>query len=111
MIRIGRHDQRLTFQRVTTTTDAMGSVTEAWADLCTLWGKVSADKSTEDVEAGQRTGRESLIVETRADTKSRAITATDRLRWNGRDYDLSPPRSFPAGRPERIEFTATGRAN
>jgi len=111
MIRSGRHDQRLTFQRLTVTTDAIGSVIESWAAVCTVWGEVRSEKTEEGVESSQRTGRASYIVVTRADTRTRTLTASDRLRWNGMDFDLSPPRPIPAGRPERIEFTATGRAN
>ena len=111
MIRSGRHDQRLAFQRLVTTTDAIGSVVESWADVCTVWGEVRIEKSEEGVESSQRTGRATYIVVTRADARTRTLTASDRLRWNGADYDLSPPRPIPAGRPEKIEFTATGRAN
>jgi head-tail adaptor len=111
VIRAGRHDQKLIFQRLTTASDAMGSVTETWANAITVWGMVQADRSVEGLQSGQRTGHQIFTVTVRADSKTRTITATDRLRWDGREFDLSPPRPVPAGRPERIEFTATGRSN
>jgi hypothetical protein len=72
---------------------------------------VRADRSVEGVEAGQRLGQQIFIITTRADSKTRTITATDRLSWNKRHFNLSPPRPIPGGRPERIEFTATGKSN
>ncbi len=110
-MRIGTYDQRLTFQRLSTTTDAMGSVIESWTDVFTVWGKVQVDKSDEGMESGQRTGKQAIIISVRSNSKTTTLTSTDRLYWKGKDFNLSPPRPFPAGRPERIEFSAMARSN
>ncbi len=106
----GTHDQRLAFDHLTATTDEMGSVTEEWVEVAAVWGEVIADKSEESVQASQRTGSQILIMRVRADEFTRNIQAKDRVRWKEQIFDLSPPRPTPAGRPEFIEFTATGEA-
>lgn len=111
MMRAGRHDQKLIFERLITTPDQMGSVQEVWAPFHTCWGNVQIDKSDEARDAGQRTGTQIFLVTTRADSKTMTLTATDRLAWKDREFDLSPPRPTPAGRPEHIEFSATARSN
>lgn len=88
---IGQLDQRITFQRITTTSDGAGGSTVAWANLpsnATVWAKVQTRVG--------RVGRE-VMVEGRMTAQSPVtftvhyrgdVSEMDRIVWAGENYQI-----------------------
>jgi SPP1 family predicted phage head-tail adaptor len=56
MTQIGEFNRRITFQSSTKTSDSMGGFTETWADVVTVWTKMTTHRSDESVQAMATTG-------------------------------------------------------
>jgi len=109
----GKRDRLITFQRNGGTTDAFGGQSEAWAALTvgTWAGSEWAEKI--DVSDGERwkAGEVAAQVTTRFRTLShagtRAVLASDRITFDGVNYDISGIKEI--GREQGIEFTCAAR--
>jgi len=92
MSRIGRLDQRITFQSFTTAPDGAGGKVKTWADLGsvpTVWAQVVPGGGGERFEEERQAARQSVTfrVRTRAD-----LTEAMRILWDGVAYNI---RSLP----------------
>jgi len=87
----GALDQRVTFRRLTRTSDGGGGVTEAWADLATVWAAVAFKSAREGLDEGRVSAAQTTVFEVynRSD-----ITELDRIRWDGVDYNIRAIRRY-----------------
>lgn len=108
MTRSGKMDQRIAVERLTVTTDGQGSVIEVWKPHADLWAEVRELRATQAVDSAQRVASEETIFSVRADSITRELATTDRIRWSGRVYDIIGKTGIPSGRPERLELLTRG---
>ena len=117
----GALDRRLTILRATTTTGDFNEDIPAWGTYATRWA------SREDVSDGEK-ARDGLVQATlqtrfqvRYDSKTKAITAKDRVRCEGVTFDIVGVKQaafsgrgrdrMSADRHQLIEITATAGAD
>ena len=110
-MRAGRLDRRLTIRRATRTQNALGETVETWADVATVWAS-KVDKATAEADARGSNETRAATITTHFAVRWSATTATidprDRVRCEGRDYDVTGLREI--GRREGVEIVATARA-
>jgi SPP1 family predicted phage head-tail adaptor len=85
---IGKLDQRITLQAVSTASDGGGGLVETWADFASgpnMWAQVipRAGKEGEDGGAINASGVWSFIIRYRDD-----VTERDRIVWGGEPYNI-----------------------
>ena len=106
MARIGRLDQRVTFQSNTSTSDGMGGQTKGFADFTTtptVWANILplAGGEKEDFGGVNASGRYLITIRNRAD-----INENDVMVWNSENYNIRNVRR--AGTREAyLKFEAT----
>lgn len=91
MSRPGQLDQRITLKRVTARQpDGMGGFTETETTLATVWANVTPGGGTETTEAARvnATAGATFTIRNRPDL---ALTASDRIEWEGRRYNIRVP--------------------
>lgn len=101
----GRMDQRITLQRVTRTTDAIGGTTETWEDLETVWAYIRplAGAEAQDAQRVSPQTRFRAVIWWKGDASgSPYYTAADKVVWRGREYGIESV--VPVGRNERMEL-------
>lgn len=98
-------DQRITFQVVNQSRDAVGGVVESWADLYQVWAMRRDLKGKEAVEALQKVATAEVLFTIRASSQTRLLTAKNRLIHRGQVFEIvAPPVAIPSGRPVKIEL-------
>lgn len=107
-MKAGQRDRRLTLLRNTQVRDAFNALTDQWAEIGIVWaGKL-------DVSDGERwrAAEVSAQITTRfrvlQSSLTRSLTPKDRLRCQGRSYDIQGIKEI--GR-EGFEITANARAD
>jgi SPP1 family predicted phage head-tail adaptor len=84
----GRFDTRVSFERLSTTTDAEGSTVETWTPLFSRWANIQINNATEtfknDQDFAQRTGFAII----RLDPETKTLLTDDRLLWDGAAFDV-----------------------
>ena len=84
-MQIGRLDQRVTIERITSTTDAWGGTVEVWAPLATVWAGV------EPLQGREYFAADAAQSEVTAKIRMRyrpGIKATDRVIHDGKTYGI-----------------------
>lgn len=81
----GSLDQRVTLQSLSATTDAGGGRVETWAEVATIWAKVTPASGRERLETGQLESPAKYRVTIRRRTD---ITAKHRLLWQGKPLNI-----------------------
>lgn len=56
MTNIADFNKRITIQNTTKVSDGMGSFTDTWYDLATVWAKMTTHRSDESIQAMRQTG-------------------------------------------------------
>lgn len=103
----GPLDRRIVIERATITPDAFNAQVEVWSTLATVW----ASKS--DILDGERMRGAAVgaVITTRFQIRYSAavgaVSPRDRVRFDGRIYDISSVKEI--GRREGIEITAAAR--
>lgn len=104
----GKLDRRITIQRFTATTDALGGEVKTWIDIATVWASV------EWVKDGERRERLQLS-EVAASAEVRfqirwglGVTVEDRVFYDGRAWEITAVKEI--GRRVGQELTARARA-
>jgi head-tail adaptor len=90
MGKAGAMDQRVTLRRLARTPDGGGGVTEAWADLATVWAAVSFKGAREGLDEGRVNASQMTTFEIYA----RDVTELDGLVWNGDFYNIRTVRRY-----------------
>lgn len=107
-MRAGKLDRRLTIRRlVETGRDAMNAPVVEWSDVATVWAQQRLNRGSERFAAEQVSGTAVMTfhIRYRAD-----LTITDRLVYEGREYEIiAPPREI--GRRVVSEIDAVARAD
>lgn len=90
----GGMDQRITFRRLSRTSDGGGGVLQVWADFAsnaTVWAKVSFKGAKEGTDEGRVNASQMTTFEvyTRGD-----VTELDGLLWNGEAYNIRAVRRY-----------------
>lgn len=108
-MKAGRLDRRVTIMRASTSTNAFNEKEPEWLDIATVWA------SKEDISDGERICAQEVSAEitTRFQIRHSSAVADvnpkDRVRCEGRVYDIFSVKEIPyrAG----LEITATARAD
>ena len=88
MQRAGNLNRLVTFQRRVAGADDFGNVTNGWANLLTVWADVRETLGKEAVEAGRVEASRTATVRIRRSTGSTALTAEDRMSYNGALWNI-----------------------
>lgn len=88
MSKLSGLDQRITFQRITETSDGIGGTIEAWASIATsptVWAKVTPRIGKEAMAEGRMnaTAMATFTIRYRED-----ITELDRIQWRGEAWNI-----------------------
>ena len=84
----GNLDQRVTFQRNTSTSDGAGGQVKTWGNLNktpTVWAGVKAVRGNESVDEGGTVAAGLWLFEIRYRTD---ISEADRIQWRGENYNI-----------------------
>lgn len=109
MIAKGRLGQRITFQRVSVSTDDHGGETESWTTYASAWAEVHFGSGQERRAAAQEAATQSAGFVVLANTQTLALTPMDRIGgYLGSDWDIVS--IFPAPRAGTVEITAVRKA-
>jgi SPP1 family predicted phage head-tail adaptor len=84
-------DCLVTFQRATTTTDDYGGETQSWTDLQKAWARVRFGTAQERRQAAQESSSQSATFECNPTAALRSVGATDRIAFDGSDWDIQGP--------------------
>nr|BDD46556.1 hypothetical protein 11 [Paracoccaceae bacterium] len=79
MARAGLFRDRVTFQRMASTTDVYGNTTGDWSDHATRYAHLIERLGQEDIEQGALQDVAVATMRVRADTITKAITTADRV--------------------------------
>lgn len=104
----GRLDRRITILRATTSANGFNEPVETWSDFATVWAAAAPVMDGEKWAAGQTLATQSIRFTVRWSYAASTITPTDRVRYDGRVYDINGVKDM--GRNEFRELTATARA-
>ncbi|WP_315920434.1 phage head closure protein [Mesorhizobium sp. SP-1A] len=105
-MRAGKLDRRLTIRRLTETgRNEYNEPIVDWADIATIWAQQRPERGSERFAAAQVNGTSVMTfrIRYRAD-----VSVTDRLLYEGREYEIvAPPREI--GRRVVTEIDAIAR--
>lgn len=110
MTALGRLDRVVEFWRLTATNDAVG-VVENWASSGTRLASLTALREDERAATGVVEAVETRRFVLHYDALAQSHTVKDRIRFEGRDYEIIGKREYPGRRRGFIEFTAVARAS
>lgn len=106
-MRAGALDRRIVIERATTTPDEFNASAETWATLATVWAEKSDVKDGERMRAGSVSSEITTRFRIRHSTTVADVSPKDRVRFDGRTYDIVAVKEI--GRSEGIEITAAAR--
>jgi SPP1 family predicted phage head-tail adaptor len=100
-------DRRIGIERATVTTDAAGGEVQTWTTVAEVWARVDWVKDGERFRAAEI----AAYAEVRFTIRwGFGVTATDRILWEGRTYEIvAPPKEI--GRREGQEISAVARGD
>lgn len=84
----GRFKERVTFERLTTTTDAEGSTVETWNTLFSRWANVQINNAVETFKNNQNFQTRAGFAIIRRDNTTKTLTANDRMIYDGEPWEL-----------------------
>lgn len=105
----GKRRELITFQRATVVQDAYGEEVPTWADIPngSRLANVRFGTSAERREAAAEAASQVTTFRVLADSLAESITITDRIRWDGLDWDITGiARIRPMAGAAEIELTA-----
>lgn len=79
----GKRDQRVTFQRFTSTSDGAGGTIETWANHIARWCEVKPLSGGERAAAQQTESPRNYRLMVPNDSGTRGLTTADRIVWDG----------------------------
>lgn len=78
-MKAGSLDRRVTFQRLTTTSDGAGGSVRAWTDFRTVWAQFSPERARERIQNGRMASAQAGVLRIRSTSKARQIDQTFRV--------------------------------
>lgn len=78
----------ITVERFTSTRNAYNEVVETWAPYCQEYAAVYFGRGSEQREAAQTTASQAASFEILSNSKTRAISVTDRISFSGSLWDI-----------------------
>jgi SPP1 family predicted phage head-tail adaptor len=79
----GKRDQKVAFQRLTTTDDGYGGQIETWATIFSRWCEVKPLSGGERAAAQQTESPRNYRLMVPNDSGTRGLTTADRIVWDG----------------------------
>jgi SPP1 family predicted phage head-tail adaptor len=107
-MKAGRRDRLLTFQRKSTTLDALGSETETWANIGQAWAERMDVSDGERWQAAQVQAQITTRFRVLRSDVTAYLTPRDRLICDCRTYDIQGLKEVAR---EGFEITANARAD
>ncbi|SCW77579.1 head-tail adaptor [Sphingobium faniae] len=87
-LRSGRRDRRIIIERATITRNPYNEPFETWGEYCREYAAVFYGNGTEQREAAQTQASQVASFEVLANSKTRAISVTDRISFGGGLWDI-----------------------
>lgn len=85
----GNLDARVTVRRVTEAQSVSGFPAQTWADAFTTFAKVTeASRGEEKNDGSKMLANYGITAYVRHDSQTATISAKDRLKYNGQEYDV-----------------------
>lgn len=84
----GKRDQRVTFQRFTSTDDGYGSTVDTWADYLHRWAEVKPLSGRERDQAQQVENPRNYRITVPRDSGTANLTASDRVVWRSKTGNI-----------------------
>lgn len=84
----GKLDKRVTFERLSTTTDAEGSTVETWSTLFSRWAMINIENATETFKNNQDFAVRTGFIIIRLDPDTKNINANDRFSYAGEYWEV-----------------------
>jgi SPP1 family predicted phage head-tail adaptor len=95
----GALDRKIVIQRATVTDDDYGGEVEVWAEFCKCWARINFGRADERRAAAQEQASLTATFRVRQNAKTRAILMTDRIVYDGANWDIT----------SNVAFDRTGR--
>lgn len=108
MTSAARLDRRITLRRKAVTNTGLG-MTEAWADLATIWASRKDVSDGEKIAAGGVMGTITARFVVRSSNLTRGLTPKDALIEGGKTFQITGIKEM--GRRDFLEITAEARAD
>jgi SPP1 family predicted phage head-tail adaptor len=84
----GKFKERITFERLTTTTDAEGSTVETWTTLFSRWADIQINNARETFRNNQSFQTREGFALVRRDGETRTLNANDRFIYDGEPWEI-----------------------
>lgn len=84
----GKFKERVTFERLSTSTDSEGSTVETWATLFSRWSNVQINNAVETFKNNQSFQTRAGFAIVRKDASTSTLTANDRMIYNGEEWEI-----------------------
>lgn len=89
-MKFGRADRRITVQRATYAANTYGEQVATWSTLATVWAELTRISGVgEKIEGVQDVAAQTITFKVRSSSTSRTFKADDRVRYNGKLYDIT----------------------
>lgn len=102
-------DRRITLQRLVSAENTLGEAVGEWGLLALVWASVNPVSDRERIAASEKGAVITDRFQVRYAQKLADLTAKDRIKYEGRTYEISGIK--PIGRRQHLEITAAARAD
>lgn len=82
--------------------DGYTTVPGAWEEWCREWAAIYYGTGTEQRQAAQESASQAASFEVPANSKTRAVSVTDRIVWDGGEWDITANIEIDRGAGRRI---------
>jgi SPP1 family predicted phage head-tail adaptor len=104
-MKAGTRDRLIVIERATVVQDGFGEEIPTWAEVAREWARVFYGRGNERREAAADRAESVITFRVLANSNTRAITATDRILYDGLIWNLKQPSPVMRGEIE-IEAVA-----
>lgn len=108
MIEAGRLNRRVTLLRETTAENEFGEYVETWAPVGVVWASFTPVSDAERVRSAEVAAMITARFVLRWSALSASLTPNDRLRFDGRDFNVVATKEL--GYREAVEVSGQARA-
>lgn len=84
----GKFKERVTFERLSTSTDSEGSTVETWTTLFGRWSNVQINNAVETFKNNQNFQTRAGFAIVRKDASTSTLTANDRMLYKGEPWEI-----------------------
>jgi len=108
-MKAGRLDRRITIMRASLSANALNEQVETWLDIATVWASKEDISDSERIRAQEVSAEITTRFQIRHSSAVADVNPKDRVRLDGRVFDIYGVKEIPyrAG----LEITATARAD